>query len=84
MSAVLNWKLETTTDATRGRPLASRVLARKAELEAALFDCAPYDVPRRQALASALATAYALMAGHPSDAKARALDAWLERNKHLA
>ena len=87
MAAVLNWKIENTTDATRGQPLAVRVLARKDELEDALADCHPRDVPRRIALETALAAVYALITGdlaHPPDVVAHALNAWLERNKHLA
>ena len=87
MSAVLQWKIENTTDATRGQPLAARVLARKVELEDALADCCPHEVLRRTALETALATVYALMTGdlaHPPDVIARALNDWLERNKHLA
>ena len=86
MSAVLQWKIENTTDATRGQPLAARVLARKVELEDALADCRPHEVLRRTALETALATVYALMTGdlaHPPDVIARALNDWLERNKHL-
>ena len=86
MSAVLHWKIENTTDATRGQPLAARVLARKNELEDALADCGPHDVLRRTAIETALATVYALMTGdlaHPPEVVARALNAWLERNKHL-
>jgi hypothetical protein len=86
MSAVLNWKIENTTDATRGQPLAARVLARKDELEDALADCSPRDVLRRAALETALTAVYALMTGdlaHPPEVVARALNAWLERNKHL-
>lgn len=85
MSAVRKWN-ENTTDATRGQPLAARVLARKIELEDARADCGPYEVLRRTALETALATVYALMTGdlaHPSDVVARALNRWLERNKHL-
>lgn len=87
VSAVLQWKIENTTDATRGQPLAARVLARKAELEDALADCGPHEVLRRTALETALAAVYALMTGdlaHPPDVIARALNDWLERNKHLA
>ena len=86
MSAVLQWKIENTTDATRGQPLAARVLARKVELEDALADCHPHEVPRRTALETALATVYALITGdlaHPPDVIAHALNDWLERNKHL-
>jgi hypothetical protein len=87
MSAVLNLRIENTTDATRGKPLIVRVLARKNELEDALADCGPYDVLQSTAIQTALATVYSLMTGdlvHPPQVVARALSAWLERNKHLA
>jgi hypothetical protein len=87
VGAILNLKIENTTDATRGQPLAARVLARKDELEDALADLGPYDALLRQAIETALATVYALMTGdlaHPSDVVARDLNRWLERNKHLA
>lgn len=67
-----------------GQPLAARVLARKCELEDTLADSRPGA--RRVAIATALATVYMLMTGdlaHPSDVVARALNRWLERNKHL-
>jgi len=86
VSAVLQWKVENTTDATRGQPLAARVLARKAELEDDLADCGRHEVLRRTALETALAGVYALITGdlaHPPDVIARALNNWLERNKHL-
>ena len=86
MSAVLQWKIENTTDATRGQPLAARVLARKAELEDALADCGRHETLRRTALETALAGIYSLITGdlaHPPDVIARALNNWLERNKHL-
>jgi hypothetical protein len=87
MSAVLNWKMENTTDATRGQPLAARVLARKNELEDALADCGPHDAWQRTAIETALTGVYALITGdlaHPPAVVARALNAWLERNKHIA
>ncbi|HEY4058772.1 MAG TPA: hypothetical protein VGM39_19295 [Kofleriaceae bacterium] len=87
MSAVLNEQIKSSTDATRGMPLADRVLARKSELEDALADCSPHDVLLRTAIETALATVYSLMTGdlaHPSDVVARDLNRWLERNKHLA
>lgn len=87
VSAVLNWKIENSTDATRGQPLAARVLARKNELEDALADCGPRDLLQRTAIETALATVYALMTGdlaHPPQVVAHALNRWLERNKHLA
>lgn len=87
MSAILNLEIRNTTDATRGQPLAARVLARKNELEDALADLRPHDVLLREAIETALATVYALMTGdlaHPPDVVARDLNRWLERNKHLA
>jgi len=87
MSAILNLDIRNSTDATRGQPLAARVLARKNELEDALADLGPHDTLLRQAIETALATVYALMTGdlaHPSDVIARDLNRWLERNKHLA
>lgn len=86
MSAVLNLQIENTTDATRGQPLAARVLARKNELEDALADLGPHDAYRRAAIETALASVYALITGdiaHPSDVVARGLNAWLERNKYV-
>jgi hypothetical protein len=86
VSAVLNYRIENTTDATRGQPLAARVLARKNELEDALADCGRHEVLRRTAIETALTTCYALITGdivHPPQVVARALSAWLERNKHL-
>ena len=87
MGAILNLEIRNSTDATRGQPLAARVLARKDELEDALANLGLHDVLMRQAIETALATIYALMTGdlaHPSDVVARDLNRWLERNKHLA
>ena len=87
MSAIPNLQILNSTDATRGQPLAARVLARKNELEDALADLGPYEVPLRQAIETALATVYSLMTGdlaHPSEVVAQDLSRWLERNKHLA
>jgi len=84
--AALPWKIENSTDATRGQPLAARVLARKIELEDALADCGRHDWLRRIALETALTAVYALMTGdlaHPPDVIARALNRWLEQHKHL-
>jgi hypothetical protein len=86
MSGVMSGKLENTTDATRGQPLAARVLARKDELEDALAELGPRDATTRHAIETALATVYALMTGdlaHPSEVVARDLNSWLERNKYL-
>jgi hypothetical protein len=87
MSGVMLGRLENSTDATRGKPLALRVLARKDELEDALAELGPHDSVERIAIETALATIYALMTGdlaHPSAVVARDLNSWLERNKHLA
>ena len=93
MSAALQWKIDVdnekvanSTDATRGQPIALRVLARKIELEDALADCSRHEVPRRKAIETALTTVYSLITGdlaHPPDVIARSLNNWLERNKHL-
>jgi len=77
---------ENSTDATRGQPLAARVLARKDELEDALADCGPRDELRRAVIETALSTVYALITGdlaHPPQVIARALNNWLERYKHV-
>jgi hypothetical protein len=87
MSGIISGKLENTTDATRGQPLAARVLARKDELEDALAELGPHDAAERQAIETALATVYMLITGdiaHPPEVVARDLARWLERNKHLA
>jgi hypothetical protein len=86
MSGVMSAKLENSVDATRGQPLAMRVLARKDELEDALAELNPHDLVERQAIETALATVYLLMTGdlaHPSQVVAQNLNQWLERNKHL-
>lgn len=87
MSALLNGCIENSTDATRGQPLAVRVLARKDELESELANCGTHETLMKQAIETALATVYSLMTGdlaHPCDVVARGLNRWLERNKHLA
>lgn len=87
MSAHLHTAIRNTTDATRGQPLARRVLARKDELEDALADLGPHDGLLRVAIETALATVYALMTGdlaHPSAVIAQDLSRWLERHKLLA
>jgi hypothetical protein len=86
MSGVMLGSLENSTDATRGLPLAVRVLQRKDELEDALAELGSHDVAERVAIETALATVYLLMTGdiaHPCDVVARNLSRWLERNKHL-
>lgn len=67
-------------------PLWARVLARKDQLEDSLAELGRHDVLERSAIETALATVYGLMTGdlaHPSEVVARALNNWLERNKHL-
>ena len=86
MCAALNDRIENSTDATRGQPLAERVVARKSELEEALALTDERDVLLRSSLQTALDTATALMTGdvkNPSEVVARDLNLWLERNKHL-
>lgn len=87
MSEAVEAKPENSTDASRGQPLAQRVLARKDELEAALANCSEHDLPLKTALDTALATVHQMMTGdlaHPSEVVARSMNDWLERNKHLA
>ncbi len=87
VSAHLHSVIRYTTDATRGQPLASRVLARKDELEHALADLGPDDGLLRVAIETALATVTALMTGdlaHPSAVISLDLSRWLERRKLLA
>ena len=86
MSGVLSDRLENTVDATRGQPLAARVLARKIELEDALADLGSHDLIEREAIEEALHALYFLMPGdiaHPAPNVGRALSDWLERNKHV-
>ncbi|HEY5923899.1 MAG TPA: hypothetical protein VIV11_19605 [Kofleriaceae bacterium] len=86
MSGVISEKLENSVDATRGQPLARRVLARKDELEDALAELDPHDVFEQRAIEAALAALYLLITGdlaHPPDCVARKLSGWLERHKHL-
>ena len=86
MSGVLGTQMENTVDATRGQPLALRILARKDELEDALAELGPYDTVERQAIETALSAVYMLMTGnlaHPPAAVAFELNRWLERTKYL-
>src|SRR4051812_31708102 len=63
MSGILSERLENSVDATRGQPLAMRILARKNELEDALAELGPHDTVERQGIETALATVYLLMTG---------------------
>ena len=76
----------TSTDETRGQPLAERVEARVAELEQAMSGLDPSDTRGRADIEQALSTAQSLTTGdlsHPSEVVASQLNDWLERNKHL-
>lgn len=86
MSGVLCDQITNSVDATRGQPLAARVLARKDELEEALAELGPHDTVERQAIETALVRVYSLMTcnlAHPPSVVARDLNRWLERNKLL-
>jgi protein-S-isoprenylcysteine O-methyltransferase Ste14 len=63
MSGIISGRLENTVSATRGQPLAARVLAYKDKLGDALVDLRLGDTLDRQAIETALATVYALMTG---------------------
>lgn len=82
-----NAKAGNSTDATRGEPLASRALKRRAELEQALA-ALPDDAARaRTDLTLALSSVDAMLTGdheHLSEATASDLSRWLEGAKHLA
>jgi hypothetical protein len=86
MSGLPGTRFDNTVDATRGQPLAIRILARKDELEDALAELALHDTLERQAIETALAAVYMAMTGnlaHPSTALAFELNRWLERTKYL-
>lgn len=86
MSGVLCEQITNSVDATRGQPLAARVLARKDELEEALAELGPHDTVERHAIETALVRVYSLMTcnlAHPPAVVARDLSRWLERNKLL-
>lgn len=78
---------ETTSDATRGQPLALRAQKRKAELEAALDKLSETERRARNDIGLAISTVDSLLTGdleHLPDVVAADLDRWLERTKHLA
>ena len=80
-------RIENTTDATRGEPIATRARTRKAELEKA-HDLLPSTELRARAdIEMALAEVNEWLAGdveHLSHVTAAELNRWLERTKHLA
>jgi hypothetical protein len=76
---------ETTTDATRGQPLALRAQKRSAELEALALALPPGDMLRSE-IELALSTVSELLTGDLDDLAATTavdLDRWLESTKHL-
>lgn len=80
-------KVENSTDATQGEPLAVRAAARRVELEAALAKLPAHELRARTDIEMALAAITALLVGdpdHPSESTAAAINTWLESSKHLA
>ena len=81
---------QNTTDATRGQPLAERVIMRKNELEEALAnlddDATATMTLQREALETAIASANQLLTGdldNLAESTATSMNLWLEANKHL-
>ncbi len=77
-------KVQNSTDATHGQPLAVRAKARKAELEALLETTT--DVRARGDIELAVSSVTELLTGDPehlSATTAAAINLWLEREKHL-
>jgi hypothetical protein len=75
-----------STEEMRGQPLAARVAARKAELEAALADLGADESVARVEIEHALAVVASLSTGdlaHPSAVVGSQLSDWLEHNKYL-
>lgn len=80
-------RVENTTDATRGEPLAMRAQKRKLELELAVAKLPAGDRRARSEIDTAVASINALLTGdvdHFSDATAADLNRLLENSKHLA
>ena len=80
-------RVENTTDATRGEPLATRALKRKAELEAILATIPADRVNERNDIDTAIATVSGLLTGdveHLGRRTGEELSRWLEQSKHLA
>jgi len=76
-----------SVDATAGRPIVTRVLVRKRELEAALAALPASDARARLDLELALSTVSELLTGdlkHVPAMVAADMNRWLENNKHLA
>jgi len=80
-------RVENTTDATRGKPIASRARTRKAELEKAHDLLPSTELSARGDIEMALAEVNQWLAGdteHLSHVTAADHNRWLERTKHLA
>ena len=80
-------RVENTTDATRGEPLAVRAQKRRAELAAALQEVPADERRARGDIELALTTVDGLLTGDIeklSHATASQLSRWLEHTKHLA
>jgi cell division septum initiation protein DivIVA len=80
-------RVENTTDATRGEPLAMRAEKRKRELELALAKLPVEDQRARTDIETAVASIKGLLTGdteHLSAATAAELSRLLESSKHLA
>lgn len=80
-------KVENSTDATQGEPLAVRANKRKAELVALLEKTPPSEAALRSDIERALSAIATLMTGdveHLSDATGREINNWLEGSKYLA
>ncbi len=76
-----------SSDATMGRPIAERVMARKQELETLLAGLDQADTRTRGDIEIALSTVEELLTGdltHIPPVVASDLSRWLEHNKHLA
>jgi electron transfer flavoprotein alpha subunit len=77
---------QNTVETMRGHPLAERVLARQAELEAALINIESGQSVEAIAIETALASLAQLLTGdvdHPASMVAHDLNNWLERNRYL-
>jgi cell division septum initiation protein DivIVA len=80
-------RVENSTDATRGEPLAMRAQKRKLELEAALEKLPADEQRARNDIEVALASMNALLTGdvdHLASTTAADLNRVLESSKHLA
>ena len=80
-------RVENSTDATRGEPLATRAQKRKVELQAALEKLGAGQLRARTDIELAVASIDALLSGDPdhlSHSTSAELNRLLEASKHLA